>query len=180
MLVIVGATNLGKSMLAAAVLKQVGELVGVTGFLEITVEANQHLALEDYDHRLHSGILLDGVSDALILKKHRETLQGRAKLAKGGQSGTNMYAYPFTLCRRAVVATMDLSAANLSALDNDHWLSSRDNVITLRLQEKSFLEPEPEEVPIPPLPLLGAPDRSVPPSRLRNPTTGSPEIKRLR
>ena len=52
--------------------------------------------------------------------------------------------------------------------------------ITLRLREKAFLEPSPEDVPIPPLPLLGAPDYTVPFSRLRNPMTGSPETKRLR
>ena len=34
-----------------------------------------------------------------------------------------MYAYPFTLARRAVVATMDLSARNLHLLRTDHWLS---------------------------------------------------------
>ena len=180
MLLIVGATNLGKSMLASNVLQQVGEIVGVAGFLEITVEDNVHLALEDYDLRIHSGVLLDGVADALTLKHHREALQGRAKMAKGGQSGTNVYAYPFTFSRRAVVATMDLSADNLGALETDHWLSCPENVITLRLKEKAFLEPCPEEVPMPPLPLLGAPDPRVPTSRLRNPMTGSPEIKRPR
>ena len=180
MLVIVGATNLGKSMLAADVLKKVGKHVGAESFLEITVEDNENLALEDYDLRIHAGVLLDGLADALTLKRHRETLQGRAKVTKGGQSGTNMYAYPFTFCRRAIVATMDLSAGNLGALETDHWLSSSDNVIVLRLREKAFFEPSPEEVPIPELPLLGAPDHTVPVSRLRNPITGSPETKRHR
>ena len=46
-----------------------------------------------------------------------------------------MYAYIFTLARRAVVVTMDLSAANLHLLEQHHWLSSEDNVIALRLQE---------------------------------------------
>ena len=139
--------------------------------MEITVEGNENLALEDFDHRKHCGILLDGVADALILKKHRETLQGRAKAAKGGQSGTNMYAYGYTLSRRAVIVTMDLSAANLGALQTDHWLQSKDNIITLTLNDKAFLEPSPEEVPLPPLPLLGA---------ARNPLTGSPATKKLR
>ena len=51
-----------------------------------------------------------------------------------------IYAYPFTLARRAVVATMDLSAANLQAFDNDHWLSAPRNVIQLWLDEDAWVE----------------------------------------
>ena len=43
------------------------------------------------------------------------------------------YAYPFTLTRRAVVATMDLSAANLDLLSSDHWLSDLRNILLLQL-----------------------------------------------
>jgi hypothetical protein len=48
------------------------------------------------------------------------------------------YAYPFTLTRRAVVATMDLSAANLELLRTDHWLSNPNNVRVLRLTQEAW------------------------------------------
>ena len=85
--------------------------------------------------RHHAGVLLDGVGDALILKKNREALQGRAKQAKGAQSATMMYSYKYTLARRAVVATFDLSATRLDALTDDHWLQNPLNVIQLHLRE---------------------------------------------
>ena len=44
-----------------------------------------------------------------------------------------MYAYEFTLCRRAVVVTMDLSAKNLHMFTSDHWVSNAKNVVLLRL-----------------------------------------------
>ena len=46
-----------------------------------------------------------------------------------------MYSYAYTLCRRAAVVTMDLSAKNVHLLDTDHWLSNPKNIITLRLTE---------------------------------------------
>ena len=97
-------------------------MVGVPSFLEITVETNEHLDFSDFDIRQHSGVLLGGVGDASILKKNREALQGRAKLANGAQSATMMYSYQYALCRRAVVATFDLSAKGLDAFSSDHWL----------------------------------------------------------
>ena len=148
MLAIIGGTNLGKSMLAASVLKQVGELVGVESYMEVTVEGNTHLDLTGFDHRLHSGILLDGVGDALFLRTHRETLQGRAKKCKGAQSATNVYAYTFTLARRAVIATFDLSAANLRAFNQHHWLSDDRNVIRLNLESPAFVDTGPHLPPI--------------------------------
>ena len=78
-------------------------------------------------------MLLDGVGDTLTLWKHREVLQGRPKITRGGKSATMMYAYPFTLARRAVVATLDLTAANLHLLRTNHWLKHQRNVIVLRL-----------------------------------------------
>ena len=75
-----------------------------------------------------------------MLAGHREVLQGRAKAAKGGQSGTMMYAYPFTLARRAVVVTMDLAAANLDFFQNHHWLACETNVIVLRLTGPAWLD----------------------------------------
>ena len=38
------------------------------------------------------------------------------------------------------MATFDLSAKNLDAFSNDHWLSNEKNVIVLRLTEKAFVE----------------------------------------
>ena len=99
-----------------------------------------YLDFSDFDLRLHSGVLLDGVGDTAILKKNREALQGRPKLAKGAQSATMVYSYQYTLCRRAVVATFDLSAKGLDALKTDHWLQNSLNVIQLWLTEKAFDE----------------------------------------
>ena len=102
--------------------------------------SKQSCDFSDLDIRYHSGVLLDGVGDAMILKKNREALQGRPKLSKGAQSATMMYAYQYTLCRRAVVATFDLSAENLGAFSSDHWLQNPLNVIQLWLKEKAFDE----------------------------------------
>ena len=139
MLALLAATNLGKSMLAEHVLLRVASALGVPSFLEVTVEADEHMDLSEYDHNAHAGVLLDGVGDVLFLKKNREILQGRPKATKGGKSATNMYAYPYTLCRRAVVVTMDLSVANMDALFTDHWLSNENNLILLKLDEPAWI-----------------------------------------
>ena len=49
-------------------------------------------------------------------------------------------AYDFTLCRRAVVATMDLAGANQDLLRTHHWLSSDDNVRVLHLAAPAWQE----------------------------------------
>ena len=141
MLALIGGTNLGKSMLAANVLERVATVLGVSSFLEVTVEGNEHLDLNGFDHRAHSGVLLDGVGDAFFLRQHREVLQGRAKKCTGGQSATNVYAYPFTLARRAVIATFDLSAKNLQAFAHHHWLSDKRNVVVLKLGAPAYQTP---------------------------------------
>ena len=99
----------------------------------MTVEDDGNLDLADFDVEKHVGVLLDGVSDALILKKHRETLQGRPKVLKGAKSATMKHAYPFTLCRKAVIATMDTAADNLELLSTDPWLSDPRNILQLEL-----------------------------------------------
>ena len=137
---IVGGTNLGKSMLAADVLRKLGVILGLDNFVEITVEQNPHLDLAEFDWTRDAGIILDGVGDSLILKKNREALQGRAKICKGGQSATNVYSYSYSLVKRGIVATFDLSAENLVLFHTDHWLSNKQNVITLYLTEKAFVE----------------------------------------
>jgi hypothetical protein len=73
------------------------------------------------------------VGDTLWLWRHREVLQGRPKKCRGGKSATMMCSYPFTLARRAVVATMDLTAKNLHLLKTNHWLKSPRNVCCLSL-----------------------------------------------
>ena len=139
-LVILGPTGSGKSELARSILlKRIAVLLGLAAFLEVTVEANAALDMSSFDETQHAGILLDGVGDAQMLAGHREVLQGRAQAAKGGQSGTMMYAYPFTLARRAVVVTMDLAAANLDFFQNHHWLACETNVIVLRLTGPAWL-----------------------------------------
>ena len=139
-LVIVGATNLGKSMLAATVLEKVASALRLTppAFAEVTVEDDGHLDFSDLNEEVHSGVLFDGVGDAMILKKHRESLQGRPKCQKGARSNTMRYAYKFTLTRRAVVVTLDLSAANLHLLSTDHWLSDERNVLQLWLTSPAW------------------------------------------
>ena len=128
MLVIVGGTNFGKSFLARDVLRKLAANLGVPGFLEVTVEEDTEPSLENFDHRMHSGVLFDGVADALFLHQHREVLQGQAKEEWGGRSATMKFAYPYTLCRRGVVATFDSSARNLDALATNHWLADNRNV----------------------------------------------------
>ena len=140
MLALIGGTNLGKSMLAADILMRIGGTLGTESFLEVTVEGSPHLDLIGFDHRFHSGVLLDGVGDAFFLRAHREVLQGRPKVCKGAQSATNVYAYCFTLARRAVIATFDLSADNLAAFTDHHWLSDERNVIKLHLDTPAFEE----------------------------------------
>ena len=137
-LAIIGGTNLGKSMLASDVLERLGKMLELKSFLEVTVGGNFAMDLADFDLAKHAGVLFDGVADALFLKEHREVLQGRAKVCKGGQSATNVYAYPYTLCRRAVVVTFDLSATNLALLKTDHWLSDERNVVQLWLKEPAW------------------------------------------
>ena len=99
--------------------------MGLPSFHETTVEYDQELDLRDFRVNMHSGVLLDGVGDVRTLHKHRETLQGRPKILLGGRSATMMHAYKYALCRRASIATFDLSAANLHMLTTDHWLKQR-------------------------------------------------------
>ena len=132
-LLIVGASFLGKSLLAAQVLQHIAASLHLEGFVEVTVEDDGHLDCSRFDVTKHSGILLDGIGDIMLLKRHRESLQGRPQLLWGARSQTTRYAYPYTLCRRAVVATADLGAENLHLLTTDHWLSKPTNVLVLRL-----------------------------------------------
>eukprot|EP00973_Karenia_brevis_P033509 4620607-Karenia_brevis.AAC.1 len=139
-LLIIGGTNLGKSMLAGAVLEELAVAAGLArpGFLEVTVQDDGHLDLADFNVATHAGVLLDGVSDTLLLWKHRETLQGRPKSDKGAKSATMKFAYSYTFCRRAIIVTMDTAALNLGLLETDKWLSDARNIIQLRLTEPAW------------------------------------------
>ena len=127
-ILILGATGLGKSLMAGQILEKIGQALGLSEYLEITVEDDGHIDFSELDPDKHAGVLLDGLGDLLLLKRNRETLQERQQVLKGGRSQTMRYAYPFTLARRAVVVTMDLSAANIHLLDCDHWLPNSSNV----------------------------------------------------
>ena len=128
---------MGKSMLATNVLERIAAALGLKGYTEVTVQGDGNLDLSRFDVETNAGVLLDGVGDALMLHAHRESLQGRVKEDFGGKSSTKMYPYPFTLCHRAVVVTMDLSASNLECFNTHHWLSDERNVMALHLEEQA-------------------------------------------
>ena len=139
-LVVVGGTNLGKSLYAGSVLERVATVLGVPSFLEVTVEADDALDFSSFDVDRHSGVLLDGLGDIKTLLSHREEVQGRPKVCMGGRSNTMIYSYPFALARRAVVVTADLGARNLHLLRTHHWLSDSRNVVLVWLQSQAWLE----------------------------------------
>lgn len=142
-LLILGGTNMGKSILGGNVLERIaGNLSLVKGsYLEVTVETDGHLDLADFDLDAHGGVLLDGLGDIATLKANRESLQGRPKVTKGARSATMKHAYPYTFARRAIVATSDLSASNIDMLTSDHWLADSRNVLVLRLTEPAWVDP---------------------------------------
>ena len=135
---IIGGTQTGKSLLAASVLEKLAKKQGLPGYLEITVEDDDHFDMSDFRVDKHAGVLLDGVGDVQVLKRKRETLQGRPKPIKGGRSATMVYSYTYTLCRRGVVASFDLSARNLHLFKTDHWLKDPRNVIQLHLTSPAW------------------------------------------
>ena len=71
-----GGTGSGKSQLGPKVLTWLAVLLGLTSFVEVTVEADKELNLCSYDHRRDAGVLLDGIGDALTLWRHRDVLHG--------------------------------------------------------------------------------------------------------
>ena len=61
-----------------------------------------------------------------------------------------MYAYPYTLCRRAVVATLDTSAKNLHLFSTDPWLSDKRNCLVLQLTSSvwtALATPQQQHIP---------------------------------
>ena len=90
---------------------------------------------------LREALRLLGESDdqfAWMAKQVRKSGNGQAT---GGVSPTMVYAYGFTLCKRAVVVTMDEAAENLGLLESHHWLADRRNVLPFRLSEPAFVQP---------------------------------------
>lgn len=63
-------------MLAGHVLLKLGKLWGLSDYEEITVEEDATLDFSNFDLTTQAGVVLDGVADAKIIKKHREALQG--------------------------------------------------------------------------------------------------------
>ena len=51
-----------------------------------------------------------------------------------------MYAYEYTFCRRAIVATFGLSAHHLGAFLTVHWLSNELTAIVLKLTEEAYVD----------------------------------------
>ena len=144
--VLLGPTGVGKSLFAGQILRRVCDILQLPDFLEVTVEDDGHMDFSEMDPSRHGGVLLDGLGDVMLLKQNRESLQGRPKELKGAKSQTMRFAYPYTLARRAVVLTMDLSAANIHMLTADHWLSEKRNVVLVRLRGPAW---EPEQLALP-------------------------------
>ena len=66
-------------------------VLGVSGYLEVTVESDSTLDFSSFKIDVHAGVLLDGLADAGLIKQNREALQGRYKECRGGKSNTMMY-----------------------------------------------------------------------------------------
>ena len=86
----------------------------------ITVEESTHLDLKAFDFESHDGLVLDNVNSFAQLLMWRAILQGRNAKSKGGQSATNMFAYPQYLFGVAVVATVDLDAPDAYLVEPTH------------------------------------------------------------
>ena len=57
-----------------------------------------------------------------------------------------VFAVPYTLARRAVVATFDLTAANLHLLKTNHWLTESPNVCVVRISAPAWAAGDPSSV----------------------------------
>ena len=81
-ILILGATGLGKSLMAGQILEKIGQALGLSEYLEITVEDGGHIDFSELDPDKHAGVLVDGPGELLLLKRNRETLQGRPTVLK--------------------------------------------------------------------------------------------------
>eukprot|EP00959_Pyramimonas_sp_CCMP1952_P030028 629809-Pyramimonas_sp.AAC.1 len=78
--------------------------------LVLTVEEAEHLDLRSFQCDEHDGLVLDNCNSWAQLLRWRAALQARNSKSRGGQSATNVYAYPQYLYGVAVVATVDWDA----------------------------------------------------------------------
>eukprot|EP00973_Karenia_brevis_P023991 3307641-Karenia_brevis.AAC.1 len=62
-MIIVGATNFGKTALGRHVLQRVGGKLSLTTFLEVPMEEDAHIDFSTFRVQEHAGVLLDGVAD---------------------------------------------------------------------------------------------------------------------
>ena len=60
-----------------------------------------------------------------------------------------IYSYPFTLARRAVVVSMDLTAKNLHLFHTNHWLKDPRNVCHVLLTAPAWEQPALAGLPAP-------------------------------
>ena len=60
----------------------------------LTVEGAEHLDLRGFDYEKNDGVVLDNVNSWKQLLGWRAVLQARNAKSKGGQSATNIHAYP--------------------------------------------------------------------------------------
>ena len=113
----------------------------------ITVEDVTHLDLKAFDSRTHDGIVLDNVNSWGQLRSWRAVLQARNAKSKGGQSGTNMYAYVQYLFGVPIIATVDLDAPDSELVQAGHpkassWLLKNCEIVRLKEGETFFKQRE--------------------------------------
>ena len=52
-------------MLGAVVLQKIDALLDLQSFVELTIESDEQMDLSDFDVRVHGGVSLDGLGDAV-------------------------------------------------------------------------------------------------------------------
>ena len=106
--------------------------------LVLTVEEAEHLDLRNFECDQHDGLVLDNCNSWAQLLRWRAVLQARNCKSRGGQSATNVHAYPQYLYGVAVVATVDWDAPDSYLVNKDspwrsRWLCK--NTVVVRLPE---------------------------------------------
>ena len=113
----------------------------------VTVEDNPTLDLKGFDRAKHDGIVLDNCNSFTQLLGWRAVLQARNTRTKGGQSGTQMYAYSQYIFMVPIVATVDFDAKDAHLVEAGNELGSKwlqQNTILVRLDEGSTFYEEAE------------------------------------
>ena len=106
----------------------------------LTVEGSQHLDLREFNYDANDGIVLDNVNTWQQILNWRAVLQARNAKSKGGQSATNVLAYPQYLYGVPVVATIDLDAPDAHLADEaserrSKWLCHNCTILRLPVGE---------------------------------------------